>query len=240
MMETYYAGCYWLARLEPIESCAQRLEFFLEKLAPLEPTWNRWHQSAATFEKARKRQVQPDAKTLAKLLGQKSNRLRDSSSFWLWAGETPDETSAFNGRCGGSSMHVSSACILNSLGQSEVAQRVVTAPVLTGLVRAMAFAWEPEFAIATSHAHQERLSAGQFSAAGTFVGWVTYLADFRGPVPPLPSPVQVEHIPDRGTLITLTQEKFSASNPAHVALAADVQARLQAAGLLTPLRPWGT
>ncbi|MHA7627195.1 Imm52 family immunity protein [Corallococcus sp. M7] len=28
--------------------------------------------------------------------------------------------------------------------------------------------------------------------------------------------------------------------PAHVALAADVQARLQDAGLLRPLRPWGT
>ncbi|WAS89336.1 MULTISPECIES: Imm52 family immunity protein [unclassified Corallococcus] len=40
-----------------------------------------------------------------------------------------------------------------------------------------------------------------------------YFADFRGPVPPLPSPVQVEHIPDRGTLITLTQEKFTVSSP---------------------------
>ncbi|WP_235685915.1 Imm52 family immunity protein [Corallococcus silvisoli] len=67
-----------------------------------------------------------------------------------------------------------------------------------------------------------------------------YFADFRGPVPPLPTPVQVERLPDRGTLITLTQERFTASNPAHVALAADVQRRLQDAGMLTPLRPWGT
>ncbi|MFP2899457.1 immunity 52 family protein [Corallococcus sp. 4LFB] len=240
MVETHYAGCYWLVRPEPVESCARRLESFLGMMAPLEPTWNRWHQSAATFEKARKRQVQPDATTLAKLLGQKSNRIGDSSRFWLWAGESPDETSGINGSCGGSSTFVSSRCILNSLGQSEVAKRVVTAPVMTSVVRAMALAWEPESGIATSHAHLEQMKVDQFSSPGTYVGWVMYFADFRGPVPPLPAPVQVEHLPDRGTLITLTPEKFTVSNPAHVALAADVQARLQDAGLLRPLRPWGT
>ncbi|QAT89195.1 hypothetical protein EJ065_7680 [Corallococcus coralloides] len=240
MLETHYAACYWLARLEPIDACARRLESFLGMMAPLEPSWSRWHQSAATFEKARKRQVQSDALTLTRLLGQKSNRFGDNSNFWLWAGESSDETSGIRGSCGSASTYVSSACILNSLGQSEVAKRVVTAPVMTGVVRAMALAWEPEFALATSSQHVDTLVTEQFPKPGTYAGWVTYLADFRGPVPPLPAPVQVEHLPDRGTLITLTQEKFSASNPAHVALAADVQARLQAAGLLTPLRPWGT
>nr|WP_244227480.1 immunity 52 family protein [Corallococcus aberystwythensis] len=175
--------------------------------------------------------------TLAKLLGHKSNRFGDDSSFWLWAGESPDETSGFNGSCGSATTHVSSHCILHSLGQSEVAKRVVTAPVMTSVVRAMALAWEPEFALAASDQHRELVAMPMVE---NYVGWVTYLADFRGPVPPLPASVQVEHIPERGTLITLTQEKFTVSNPAHVALAADVQARLQAAGLLTPLRPWGT
>ncbi|MBN8230102.1 immunity 52 family protein [Corallococcus macrosporus] len=240
MVETYYAGSYWLARLEPIEVCAQRLESFLKGMGQLEPTWSRWHQAAATFEKARNRQVQPDAVTLAKLLGRKSNRFRDSSSFWLWAGEDPEETTGLHGDCGSSSARVSSNCVLNALSTGQVAERVLTAPVLTGVVRAMALAWEPEVGIATSHAHREQIKVGQFSEAGSFVGWVMYFADFRGPVPPLPAPVQVEHLENRGTLITLTPEKFTASNPAHVALAADVQARLQDAGLLRPLRPWGT
>ncbi|RKH77495.1 hypothetical protein D7Y21_37260 [Corallococcus sp. AB045] len=240
MLETHYAACYWLARLEPIDACARRLESFLGMMAPLDPSWSRWHQSAATFEKARKRQVQPEAMTLAKLLGQKSNRVGDGSRFWLWAGASPDETSGVNGSCGGSSTYVTSHCILNPLGQSEVANRVVTAPVMTGVVRAMALAWEPEFALATSNQHVDTIVTEQFPKLGTYGGWVMYFADFRGPVPPLPAPVQVEHIPDRGTLITLTPEKFTVSNPAHVALAADVQARLQDAGLLMPLRPWGT
>jgi hypothetical protein len=240
MMETYYAGSYWLARPETINACAQRLESFLRKMGGLEPTWTRWHESAATFEKARKRYVQLDAATLEKLLEQKQRRIRDRSTFWLWAGETPDETATINGGCGGSSTRLTSTCILNSLGQSQVAKRVVSATVLTEVVRVMVLAWEPEFAIATSNQHVDLVVTEQFPQPGTYVGWIMYFADFRGPVPPLPEPVRVEHIPDRGTLITLTQEKFTASNPDHVALAADVQARLKDAGLLVPLRPWGT
>ncbi|NOK22878.1 immunity 52 family protein [Corallococcus carmarthensis] len=240
MIETYYAGCYWLARPEPVEACAQRLEDFLRQMEPLEPTWNRWHEAAANFEKARQRHVPVNVATLKKLLSKKSNRFRDHSSFPLWAGENEEETSGINGNCGSASSRMASVCVLSALSTGQVAERVLTAPVLTGVVRAMALAWEPEVGIATSHAHREQIKVGQFSEPGAFVGWVMYFADFRGPVPPLPDPVQVEHLPDRGTLITLTPEKFTVSNPAHVALAADVHARLQDAGLLRPLRPWGT
>ncbi|NNB91623.1 hypothetical protein HJC10_36055 [Corallococcus exiguus] len=240
MSETYYAGCYWLARSEPVETCAQRLASFVQRLGPLEPTWNRWHLAAANFEKARKRQIQPDASTFAKLMKSKAHRFMDSSSFWLWAGENEEETSGTHGNCGSASIHSNSVCVVTTGSRGRVAERLLTASILTGVMRAMALAWEPEVGIATSDAHREQITAGRFPEPGTFVGWVMYFADFRGSVPPLPTPVQVEHIPDRGTLITLTQEKFTVSNPAHVALAADVQARLQDAGLLTPLRPWGT
>ncbi|RKG77217.1 immunity 52 family protein [Corallococcus terminator] len=240
MKETYYAGCYWLARPEPVDACAHRLTDFLSRLGSLESTWNRWHQAAANFEKARRRQVQPDAATLAKLLGSKANRFAGSSSFWLWAGENEDETSGVNGNCGGPSKHVCSVCVLTLGNLGRIAERVLTAPTLTSVVRAMALAWEPEFGIATSHEYRELVAPKTGADAGTFVGWVMYFADFRGPVPLLPASVRVEHLPERGTLITLTQEKFTVSNPEHVALAADVQVRLQDAGLLRPLRPWGT
>ncbi|CAM4072114.1 hypothetical protein G4177_29380 [Corallococcus sp. ZKHCc1 1396] len=240
MSETYYAGCYWLARPEPVEACAQRLVTFLRDLEPLDSIWNRWHQAAANFEKARKRQVKLDSATLEKLMRSKAHRFLDRSSFWLWAGENEDETSGVHGNCGGSSKHAGSVCILTLGNLGGIAERVLTAPLLTAVVRAMALAWEPEFGIVTSHEHRELVAPQTGADAGTFVGWVMYFADFRGPVPPLPASVQVEHLPGRGTLITLTQEKFTVSNPEHVALAADVQVRLQDAGLLRPLRPWGT
>ncbi|RKG95345.1 hypothetical protein D7V97_37375, partial [Corallococcus sp. CA053C] len=183
MKESYYAGCYWLARQEPIEACAQRLAGFLQLVSPLEPTWNRWHQAAGSFKKARQLQVQPDATTLAKLLGRKAHRFKDMSSFWLWAGETEDETSGFDGNCGSASTRVASFCVLNSLTSGQVAQRVLTAPVLTGVVRAMALAWEPEFALATSHEHRDLTVTDEFPKAGTYVGWVMYFAHFRGTVP---------------------------------------------------------
>jgi hypothetical protein len=54
-------------------------------------------------------------------------------------------------------------------------------------------------------------------------------------VPPLPPPVQVEPVEDRGSLVILTPERFTASNPEHVALAARVHEVLGHAGLLKPL-----
>jgi hypothetical protein len=72
---------------------------------------------------------------------------------------------------------------------------------------------------------------------GTFVGWVMYFSRARGPVPPLPHPVRVEPVEDKGPLILLTPERFSSSNPEHIALAARVLELLDVAGLLRPLRP---
>jgi hypothetical protein len=72
----------------------------------------------------------------------------------------------------------------------------------------------------------------------TFVGWVTYFSRARGTVPPLPAPVRIEPVEDKGTLVILMPERFTVSNPEHLALAARVQALLDQAGLLHPLRPF--
>ena len=64
-----------------------------------------------------------------------------------------------------------------------------------------------------------------------------YFSRQRGTVPPLPAPVRVEPVEDKGTLVILTPERFTVSNPEHVALAARVHELLDGAGLLGPLRP---
>ncbi|MCP3059488.1 immunity 52 family protein [Myxococcus sp. K38C18041901] len=68
-----------------------------------------------------------------------------------------------------------------------------------------------------------------------YVGWVTYLARHRGTIPPLPAPVRIEPVEGKGTLIILTSERFTVSNPEHVALAEQVRALLDQAGLMKPL-----
>nr|WP_224245566.1 immunity 52 family protein [Hyalangium gracile] len=115
---------------------------------------------------------------------------------------------------------------------------MLTAPVMAGVLRAMAMAWDPEWGVATSEAHRD--SVTDKAKPGTFVGWVMYFSRLRGTVPPLPAPVRIEPVEDQGTLVILTPERFTASNPEHVALAARVHELLARAGLLGPLKPWST
>jgi hypothetical protein len=53
-----------------------------------------------------------------------------------------------------------------------------------------------------------------------------------GKVPALPAPVRVESVGGKGTLIILTPERLSPSNPEHLSLAWRVQKLLEERGLL--------
>ena len=103
----------------------------------------------------------------------------------------------------------------------------------------MAVAWEPDWGVAMSHAHRDHSAEKTTQEPDILVGWVTYLSRRLGSVPPLPAPVHVEPVEDQGTLILLTPERFTASNPEHVALASHVREQLERAGLLhlPPTRP---
>jgi immunity protein 52 of polymorphic toxin system len=64
-----------------------------------------------------------------------------------------------------------------------------------------------------------------------------YLSRRQGRVSPLPAPVRIEPVEKLGALIILTPERFTASNPEHVALSERVGELLDRAGLLKELRP---
>jgi hypothetical protein len=107
--------------------------------------------------------------------------------------------------------------------------RLLTLPVLTGVMRAMALAWEPDQAVVASDDFRDCMTPG---AADTFVGWLTYFSRQRGEVPPLPEPVRVEPVEDKGSLLILGPEPLRAANPEHVALGQHVQRMLAQRGLL--------
>ncbi|MCP3166792.1 immunity 52 family protein [Myxococcus sp. QH3KD-4-1] len=98
----------------------------------------------------------------------------------------------------------------------------------------MVRAWAPEWGVFTSDNHRDAVS--ECADPGTFVGWGTYLSRNRGTLPPLPAPVRIEPVADKGTLIILTPERFTASNSEHLALAETVREQLDRAGLLKPLQ----
>jgi hypothetical protein len=236
MIETYYAGSYWLARPESAEACARRAERFFHLLGRCDPAWIRWYETADSFEEARKLQFATDAANFQKLFATEENHFGDRFSFGLWTGDNVHEASTVDGTCGSAGPWLPSNCVLTPHNEGSIGERVLTAPVMTEVLRAMALAWEPEWGVATSHEHRD--SVTEKAKSGTFVGWVMYFSRLRGTVPPLPAPVRIEPVEDKGTLVTLTPERFTASNPEHVALAARVHELLDRAGLLRPLQPW--
>jgi len=237
MRETYYAGSYWLARPEPAEVCARRAERFFHLLGRCDPAWTRWCETAGSFEDARKRPFAPEAEGFQKLFRDQEKRGDEEFSLHLWTGDSQEETSGVDGACGSADPSLPSSCVLRPHKQGPIGERVLTAPVMTEVLRAMVLAWEPEWGVVTSHQYDDLVSE-QVMTAGTSVGWVMYFSWLRGTVPPLPAPVRIEHVEDKGTLVLLTPERFAASNPEHVALAARVRELLDRGGLLRPLQPW--
>jgi hypothetical protein len=234
MTETYYAGAYWMARSESAEECAHRAALFFQLLGRCDPAWSHWYEAGDSFEQALTHPFTPGSANFLKLFGQKENRLNDAFRYWLWTGDSPERTARVDGFCGSAASLPTSFCMLTPPAEGVVAERVLTAPLMRDILRAMAVAWEPEWGIATSHEHRNKVVTRR-AAAGSFVGWVMYFSRQRGVVPPLPVPVSVEPVEDKGTLVILTPDRFTASSAEHVALAARVHDLLTEAGLLHPL-----
>lgn len=114
--------------------------------------------------------------------------------------------------------------------------RVVAAPVLVNVMRAMVLSWEPLIGVVATDEGRWALRPEKDHRG--FAGWLTYLARTRGEVPPLPPPVRTEPVEDKGTLIVLAPDRLSASNPEHLALGRGVQEVLDSKGLLRPVLSW--
>ncbi|WNG32444.1 hypothetical protein F0U61_01585 [Archangium violaceum] len=243
MKETYYVGAYWLARRESAEACAQRAESFFRLLASCDPSLALWFKKGRTLEEALKHRIASDAESLAEVFNQqaqKEGRFTDEGfSLRGWNGQTHEAASTMSFLCGDASVWVPNRCLFHPPEEGPAKERVLQAPVLARILRAMAVAFEPEWGIATSQAHRAMV-VPESAETSAFIGWLMYFSHRRGPLPPLPPPVHIEPVEDKGTLVILTPERFTASNPAHVELARDVAERLTQAGLLSPLRPWDT
>jgi hypothetical protein len=243
LIETYYAGAYWGARKESPEECGRRAEVMFTALRTVAPDFSRWLKQGRSRKEALEHPIETDRATLTKMFRRGKDRVFEDLGFRLsgWTGAGDYEASSFLIRAGiYAEERIVNACVfdLPNAGPDDRhaanAERVLTATNLSGMVRAMAVAWEPEWAIATSTAHWKCIPEPH---PARLFGWVTYYSDQVGRVPPLPAPVRMERIEDKGTLLVLTPERFTASNPEHVALAERVRVLLDRAGLLGPPLP---
>jgi hypothetical protein len=242
VIETYYAGAYWDVRKESPEECGRRAEAMFTALRTVAPDFSHWLKQGRSRKEALQHPIDMDRATLAKMFRRGKDRMFEDLGFRLsgWNGASDDEASSFLIRAGIYAERIGNACVFNLPSQGSDgkegpnAQRVLTATVLSGLVRAMVVGWEPEWAIATSSV--QMMSIPEPNPTRLW-GWVTYYSDQVGRVPPLPAPVRMERVEDKGTLLVLTPERFTASNPEHVALAHRVGELLDRAGLLGPPLP---
>ncbi len=240
MFETYYAGAYWGPRKESPEECALRAQAFLHAISDCDASLARWFEPADSRESSLASPLTPGLGALQTVFRQGVNRTDGDGSviedlgfrLWLWNGEPDYDDALWMAHCGCYSQWVPNNCVLNLPHQGPNAQRVLTGSVVTRVLRGMARAWEPDSGVVMSNDHRDLLEDHDDGAP--HVGWVTYLSRRRGTVPALPAPVRVEPVEDRGTLITLTEERFTASNPEHLALAGRVREALGHAGLLGP------
>ena len=180
------------------------------------------------------RPLRPDPEALARFVQKNKDPVFDDLGFSLggWNGESKGRGDCgFLIGCGGYHSRANNRCVFSLPGRGPNADRVLTASILAEMLRATAIAWAPDWGVAMSHAHRDMVEPGRVPKA-PYVGWVTYLDRARGAVPPLPDPVQIKPVEERGTLIVLTPEKFTASNPEHVALAERVRELLTRAGLM--------
>lgn len=133
----------------------------------------------------------------------------------------------------GTATHVSSSASMVFPLEPLGGERLLTREVVAGVMRALAKAWEPDWALATSVELWRQLSLG--AKTDTFVGWMTWVPRAHGAVRHLPDPVRAEEVEDKGSIITLTPELLRSDDSEHLVLARRVQRSLEACGLLRQL-----
>jgi hypothetical protein len=230
MKEIFYAGVYWPARKESAEECARRAETCFRALSQWDPDYARWFEQANSLKKALQLQFEPTYETFLRFFRSKKYQEGPAGfSFSAWTGHQEEGHGGTISLDCGSSYDSSNRCLLHLPWAEPEAARVHTAPALTEMMRTLVLAWEPDWGGVISHSYQDMRDE---PAGHPRTGWLMYFSRRRGEVPPLPSPVRVEPLEDKGTLVILTPERFTVSNPAHVALADEVRALLDRAGLL--------
>lgn len=237
MSETYYAGAYWSCRKDSAEECARRAESFFHLLSRRDSIYAQWFEQADSRKKALQLPFEPTYDTFMRFFGRRTYREgKDGFSFSAWTGHKEDGHGGMVMlRCGSAAEFVSNSCLLYLPHSGPAVERVLTVPVLKEVIRALVLAWEPEWAVVTSHEFRDTLS--EDGRVGTFVGWMTYFSHDRGELPSLPEPVRVEPVEDKGSLLLLTSGRLTASNPEHLSQGRRVQAVLQGEGLLKPVIP---
>lgn len=135
--------------------------------------------------------------------------------------------------CGLYTPLIANSCQIRLPPGEDSRARVMQIPVLIDVLKTMVTSWEPDWGMVNTRKYT--MMPPRKNSKSPIVSWITYLAQDRGIIPPLPLPTRVLEIEGYGHLIILTEERFSTSNPAHLEIAQRVTAILEQVGLLEPV-----
>lgn len=243
LIESYYIGVYWGNREEDVRTCAVRASAMFHHLAGCDPIFQRWFTLGRSQKEALKHEVQTDPVTLQGLLVKGRNRTDFGHqvipelgySFYAWNGCKDDVDAVnINFTCGCYAQRIVNHCLIRLPSGENSKARIIQIPVLVDVLKGMVTNWEADWGVVTSSQHTQKASRKDHTAP--FVGWVTYLSQERGVIPSLPEPTYLREIEDHGTVIILTEERFTINNPVHLEIAQDVTAILDQRGLLEPVK----
>ncbi|EPX63378.1 hypothetical protein D187_005784 [Cystobacter fuscus DSM 2262] len=243
MRGDFYIGAYWGPRKETALECARRAELFFHMLARYDPTFTQWYRRGRGAPRELPghpvRQVVEEWEQLF-LRGMNrtdaTRKVMEDLGFRadVWNAKTSERT-RIELHCGEySPFGPGNTCLFHPPHEGPTRERILSAPVLAGVLTSIATAWDPDFAMASS---SEMVDLIQKRKREVRVGWLTYLSRRLGTVPPLPAPVRIEPVGTLGWLLILSPEPMTASNPEHVAFTARIRELLDRAGLIERPEP---
>lgn len=239
--DAYYVGAYWRKRREVAGECAQRAELFFHMLARCDASFCQWYRRGRVARGSPGHLVRTDAREQLEELLLRGRIRTDVGksviealgfSLQVWNQRPDARATTLSISCGGDAETVSNSCLMDLPSEAEAAERLLNVSTLVQVMNCMATAWDPDWGVANTSLTLDLIP--RTVKGETQVGWLTYLARRRGTVPPLPAPVRIEPVGSLGMLVILTPERFTASNPDHIALGRRVHELLDRAGLLKP------
>jgi hypothetical protein len=183
MIDSFYVGAYWSSRKETLEEVAGKTTRTLKKLGELDSQFSTWYQLGLSRRKALEEKISLDSENI-KTLYQKNSKqgeidnLGYTSHFFstgFWTGHKDEEASSISFNVGGEfkTDKLSNSCVIKIPYEGDSRERLLKFETAQSLIDIFVDAWQPDYAVLTSHELNNRLNiVNEF-------GWITYRRSIR-------------------------------------------------------------
>ena len=158
MCEGHYLGAYWGPRKETALECARRAEFFFRLLAECDPTLVQWYRGGRGFPRELPGfPVTATPEEWEKLFLRGVNRTDATKRIIEELGFSANVWNAKKLRtrvelhCGEYSLFGNgNTCLIYPPEEGPERERMLCAPLMAGVLKSVALAWDPDFAMVSS------------------------------------------------------------------------------------------